>query len=298
MKDERWRTEPAPRPAIVSGPNLPGRTGLATTGTGVFNTLSGNTGSRITYQQGSFLGFDTGSSNIIYSNAIGDSYPNMGLMKLGLGTLSLYGANSYGGGTAIQNGTLAVSTTLPLPAGTVVTLGDAANDSGELVLGNGFNQWDQTLAGLYASGSGTGNRVAGTGIGTSTLTLDVTSGTDEFGGVLAGLALAVTGGGTVVLSGDEHLRRQHQRQPGWAQRHRLNHLGGYRQQRSYPVGHRQHRHRDRQWYRHARCRRRRQACQHGQPDAHFGGLLRCGPDQRRLQPDQRRGRDQSCPAPP
>ena len=169
--------------------------------TGVFNTLSGNTGSRITYQQGSFLGFDTGSSNIIYSNAIGDSYPNMGLMKLGLGTLSLYGANSYGGGTAIQNGTLAVSTTLPLPAGTVVTLGDAANNSGELVLGNGFNQWDQTLAGLYASGSGTGNRVAGTGIGTSTLTLDVTSGTDEFGGVLAGLALAVTGGGTVVLGG-------------------------------------------------------------------------------------------------
>ena len=83
--------------------------------------------------------------NIIYSNAIGDSYPNMGLMKLGLGTLSLYGANSYGGGTAIQNGTLAVSTTLPLPAGTVVTLGDAANDSGSscwgTVLTNGIRRW-------------------------------------------------------------------------------------------------------------------------------------------------------------
>ena len=53
--------EPAPRPAIVSGPNLPGRKVSPRLGTGVFNTLSGNTGSRITYQQGSFLGFDTGS---------------------------------------------------------------------------------------------------------------------------------------------------------------------------------------------------------------------------------------------
>ncbi|MDW8036855.1 MAG: autotransporter-associated beta strand repeat-containing protein, partial [Thermoguttaceae bacterium] len=71
---------------------------------------------------------------------------------------------------------------------------------------NGFNQ---QLAGLQTSGTGTGNRVVGGSSTQSTLTLNIPAATTyTFGGVLGGtgtnennLALTKTGDGTLVLSG-------------------------------------------------------------------------------------------------
>ena len=60
------------------------------------------------------------------------------LTKAGAGTLTLGGTGSaYDARVAVQNGVLAVVAAGALPAWSVVTLGDAANDSGVLQLGNG-----------------------------------------------------------------------------------------------------------------------------------------------------------------
>ena len=127
------------------------------------------------------------------------------LTKAGAGTLTLGGTGSaYDARVAVQNGVLAV-VAAALPAWSVVTLGDAANDSGVLQLGNGA-ACNLTLAGLSVSGNGDGNRVPDGGTGMATLTLNV-SGTDAFGGILGGsgnqnnLALVMDGTGKLILNG-------------------------------------------------------------------------------------------------
>jgi fibronectin-binding autotransporter adhesin len=123
--------------------------------------------------------------------------------KIGAGTLVLSNANTYAGSTNIESGTLRLSGGNDrLPVGTQLTLGRATN-SGVLVL-NGFNQ---ELAGLTTSGTGTGNRVVGGATTQSILTVNLASGTQTYGGVLGGtgtnennLGLVKSGAGTLVLT--------------------------------------------------------------------------------------------------
>jgi uncharacterized delta-60 repeat protein len=76
----------------------------------------------VTYEPGSYLGVDTTGGDISSSADIGSSYPNAGLEKLGPGTLTLTGANSYSGGTAVSAGILEASplSSLPLTGGVSV----------------------------------------------------------------------------------------------------------------------------------------------------------------------------------
>ena len=108
------------------------------------------------------------------------------LVKTGLGTLWLTGADTYDGPTIVANGTLALGaysqsgvTANELPTTTTVTLGDAAaNTSGVLEL---FN--NQAIAGLQTAGTGTGNAVVGGSSAISTLTIE-NDADDTFAGAL------------------------------------------------------------------------------------------------------------------
>ncbi len=126
------------------------------------------------------------------------------LTKIGSGALTISGANTYGGGTNIQSGSIIIGGGNDrLLTTSSVTLG-AASTTGKLVLGDGTAR-TQTLAGLTTTGSG--GSVVGGAAANSTLTIN-TAGTVAFGGVLGGvgtnennLALAKTNTGTLTLSG-------------------------------------------------------------------------------------------------
>jgi len=142
-----------------------------------------------------------------------------GLTKKGEGTLTLTGANSYGGGTTIEGGTLVANTaTLPgdvannaslvMDQGTDGTFGGAISGSGSLTkTGSGT----LVLSGANSYGGGTtiegGTLVANTatlpGDVANNASLVMNQGTDgTFGGAISGSgSLTKTGGGTLVLSG-------------------------------------------------------------------------------------------------
>jgi autotransporter-associated beta strand protein/parallel beta-helix repeat protein len=166
--------------------------------------------SAVTYQIGG-NNQSTEFDGIIADGA--DSSGPVALTKLGTGGLMLTGENTYSGATAVENGTLVVAYGDDrLPIGTVVTLGDDQGDSGVLQLGDGSTSYNQTLAGLYTSGDGSGNRVVGGGTNLATLTLNLDSGGGApilFEGILGGegqnensLALVKTGQDTLVLDGE------------------------------------------------------------------------------------------------
>ena len=95
---------------------------------------------------------------------------NGGLSKTGPGTLTLSGANTYAGPTAVQNGTLQLAGGVNrLPIGTTLTLGSGAT-GGILDL----NNQNQQVAGLAMSGSGT-NRVLDSAVDGITPVLTVVS---------------------------------------------------------------------------------------------------------------------------
>lgn len=139
---------------------------------------------------GQYVGTDTGS-----------------LYKLGTGTLTLTGANTFTGGgsvasTTLQNGTLKLSGgNNRLPATSAVYLG-ATTTSGKLVL-DGVSQ---TITGLKNVGTGTANAVVGGSVTTSTLTVNNTN-SYSYGGTIGGvgtnennISLAKTGIGSLTLT--------------------------------------------------------------------------------------------------
>ncbi|MCS7304664.1 MAG: autotransporter-associated beta strand repeat-containing protein, partial [Thermoguttaceae bacterium] len=179
-------------PITLSG--LRGRIGVATNGT--FTISGGISGSSIASFGGGANGtieVTTKPINITRKVEIVDNTTL--LLKV---TGNNWTDTDIGGGTTLE---LGVSDAMP--SGTVVTLGSGSS-SGVLRL-NGFNQ---QLAGLQTSGTGTGNRVVGGSTTPSTLTLNIADTvTNTYGGFLGGtgtnennLALVKSGLGTLILS--------------------------------------------------------------------------------------------------
>jgi autotransporter-associated beta strand protein len=111
------------------------------------------------------------------------------LIKDGSSSLTLGTVNDYTGGTFLRVNNLILATNDALPTAGVLYLG-SPNNGAQFLLG-GFNQ---TLAGLVATGSGNGNRrVANNSLTPSVLTFNVPAGqTNVYSHTMGNPALAVT----------------------------------------------------------------------------------------------------------
>jgi autotransporter-associated beta strand protein len=146
---------------------------------------------------------------LTYNGVIADKSGSTGILsKQGSGILSLGGVSTYTGNTAINNGTIQLTTgDNRLPTGTVLSLGQAASTNlGTLNL-NGLNQ---TIAGLNSTtgsasaltNTGSNNTITSTGATTLTVNGSGTYGdaTDANSGIIAGaISLVKSGSGTLTL---------------------------------------------------------------------------------------------------
>ncbi len=146
---------------------------------------------------GSVTGDITDDAVLVFDNAANATYGGVisgegGLTKLGTGTLTLTGANTYSGDTVISEGTLEAGSEGAIPSGAGrgnVQVDDTLDLAG----------YDVTLNGL--SGSGT---VTTSSSETSTLTVGANDQTSTFDGLIDDgsgvVALVKTGTGTLALS--------------------------------------------------------------------------------------------------
>lgn len=156
---------------------------------------------------GSITGAGTLTSNSVIDARSGSSATilagTLGLTKTTAGTVTLSAANTFTGATAIQNGTLSLTS----GANRLAT-------TGTIVLGSGTTSGllelqgvAQTTAGLTTSGTGTTNAVVGGSATLSTLTVNNASDIAYSGGLGGAgtnqnnLALAKSGAGKLTLSG-------------------------------------------------------------------------------------------------
>jgi autotransporter-associated beta strand protein len=149
------------------------------------------------------------SGTLTYNDAIANKAGETGSWaKQGGGTLALGGVSTYTGATAINNGTLQLTTGNDrLPTGTTVSLGQAASANlGTLNL-NGFNQ---QIAGLNSTSgtNGTTSNNTVTSSSAATLTLGGSGnysygdGTNENSGVITGAISIVKSGSGTQTFGD------------------------------------------------------------------------------------------------
>ena len=149
---------------------------------------------------GGYIGFDTtnAASGATYATSITGS-PGFGLTKLGSNTLTLSGADTYGGNTTVNAGTLAFGADNVIPGG--VGKGNVAVNAGATL---DLASYNATINGLN-DGTGGGGTVDNTVAGTPLLTLGGNSAASAFSGTIqstAGtLSLSKIGTGTVTLSG-------------------------------------------------------------------------------------------------
>jgi autotransporter-associated beta strand protein len=120
--------------------------------------------------------FSLSGASMFAGNASGAG----GLIQSGSGTLVVSGSNTYGGGTFIQGGVVALGSPNSLPTAGVVTLG-SADTNGTLDLA-GF---DQQIGGLaLGSGANSAAQIVGNSSTVQCSTLTFGSGTSTFAGII------------------------------------------------------------------------------------------------------------------
>jgi autotransporter-associated beta strand protein len=187
-------------------------TNLVTVAGGTLNWATGNTqdiSSQIVVADGSVASLSANSQTITLASAFQTGTNGTGsVTKSGAGTFIITAANTYTGGTQINNGTfiLAGGDNRLSPDG-AISFGSVANH-GILQLGNANGPSNQTVTGLTVVGTSNLalNAVVGGSSTVSTLTVNL-SANDPFTGTLGGtgknnnnLALTLTGTGTLTLS--------------------------------------------------------------------------------------------------
>ena len=133
-----------------------------------------------------------------------------GIIKVGVGTLQLEGANTYDGGTSINQGTVDFNSLVSMPAAGTVEVKHAATL--RIGLGGG-GQWTTGTSGIGTLGgllAGLGGQSGSTVSYAEDVTVGVrVSGSHIYSGVLAdvgtSLSLRTAGTGTLELSGDNTL---------------------------------------------------------------------------------------------
>ncbi len=192
--------------AVSADNNLGAASGGLSFGGGTLQFLSGFTTNRTVTLNAGGGALDTDGNNATLSGAISGTG---GLTKIGLGTLTLSGAGTYSGPTAVNAGTLQAGATSAFSPNSAYTV-----SSGAILDLNSFNQAIGSLAGagnvmLGSATLTTGNDntstafsggISGTGgltkIGLGTLTL---SGANTYSGG------TVTDAGTLAVSADNNL---------------------------------------------------------------------------------------------
>ena len=208
-----WDAGAVPHVAWVNANNdtaiFGGTAGTVTLGTGI--TVGGLQFDTAGYViQSDTLTFGTAGSITANANAtISSAIAGGGtetITKLGSGSLTLSGTNTYAGGTTISSGILQFTKLVSMPAS-----GDVAVNTGTTLLVNvgGTGEWttgtsgNGTVGGLLA---GLGGQSGGTVSYSGDVTLGLqTTGTQTYSGnivnVGTSLGLAKSGAGTLILSG-------------------------------------------------------------------------------------------------
>jgi autotransporter-associated beta strand protein len=142
-----------------------------------------------TFQVGA-LGTSTTFAGQIVDAAVAGFGGTVALNKVGSGTLTLTGSNTYSGGTTINNGVLQLGNSAALGSGPLVANGGTLDLAGYSVTVPSFR--------------GAAGVVATSVAGLATLTVNQTTATSFNGSINDGagqLALTLQGGGTLTLSG-------------------------------------------------------------------------------------------------
>jgi autotransporter-associated beta strand protein len=157
------------------------------------NILGGNANSITNSAGAATLTFNVPSSTVTFNSPITGA--QMSVAKDGFGTLILSGgANTYGGGTTVINGTLQMGASNSLPPNGNLTLGTLGN-SGMCDL-HGFSQ---TIGTLLTSGTGNSNTLTNS-TGQAQLMLNNPAG-QTFSGAITGTGLTLNLNGSYMLSG-------------------------------------------------------------------------------------------------
>jgi autotransporter-associated beta strand protein len=162
------------------------------TAAGTFNNTGGGVG-RLNLG-GATRTFDVANSNTLGAGIselqIAWSIQNGGLTKTGAGVMTLFGANTYGGGTTVNNGTLQLSGS-----------GTLGSTTGSLTINGGsvdLNGTNQTVGALNGTGGQVNNST-----GSSVFTVGNGGGSGSYAGSITNLgtiALTKTGAGTQTLT--------------------------------------------------------------------------------------------------
>lgn len=183
----------------------------------IYNNLtigqtSGNTGS-LTFSGGTFLG-DAGSRRELTVNGThtfsGAVTGQLGMTKLGSGSLTLSGNNTFQGGVQHDLGTLIVGNNAALGTGTYQVQFDvagtktiAANGTSAFTLSQSNNIFNNLTIGESAGNTGSLTFSGGTFLGdTGSARILTVNGTHTFSGTVTGaLGMVKSGAGSLILSG-------------------------------------------------------------------------------------------------